>query len=73
MQEYYFSLRIPYAKCERFYLAGVNSAILISECGKRIQLPTKNLRFYIDRNGINGRFRLIIDEHNKVKSFEKMC
>ena len=72
MQEYYFTLRIPYQHCERFYVAGANSVILCADSGQRVQLPSKNLRQWVDRNGLHGRFRLLISDENKVISFEKV-
>ncbi|MFT6343143.1 MAG: hypothetical protein ACJAWQ_000188 [Paraglaciecola sp.] len=45
---------------------------MTAENGKRIQLPVQNLRPHVRPNGIKGRFRLIIDENNKIKSFEIM-
>lgn len=73
MQEYYFTLRIPYQHCERFYVPGTNSVIITADSGQRVQLPTKNLRQWVDRNGLNGRFRLIINDEKKITSFEKVC
>ena len=72
MQEYYFNLRAPYVKCEILYTAGINVVVITADSGVRVQLPTKNLRPFVDSNGINGRFRLIIDQQNKVKSFKKI-
>ncbi len=72
MQTYYFTLSLKYDLCERLYLPGINTVIMTAENGKRIQLPVQNLRAHVRPNGIKGRFRLIIDENNKIKSFEIM-
>jgi hypothetical protein len=40
--------------------------------GKRIQLPVQNLRLHVIANVIKERFRLIIDENNKIEVFEIM-
>ncbi|MDU0355186.1 DUF2835 family protein [Paraglaciecola aquimarina] len=45
---------------------------MTDESGKRIQLPVLNLRPFVSPIGIKGRFRLIVDENNKLKSFEKI-
>jgi hypothetical protein len=72
MQIYYFTLSLKYELCERLYLPGINTVVMTAENGKRIQLPVHNLRPHVNPIGIKGRFRLIIDENNKIKSFEKM-
>jgi hypothetical protein len=68
MQTFYFTLSIKYDLCERFYVPGINKVILTSDNGKRVQLPVQNLRPHVSQNGINGRFRLTVDNNNKIKS-----
>lgn len=73
MQIFYFTLSLKYELCERLYLPGVNTVVMTADNGKRIQLPVKNLRPHVSPIGIKGRFRLTIDDNNKIKSFEKMA
>jgi hypothetical protein len=73
MQTFYFTLSVKYNSCERFYIPGNSSVILTSDSGKRIQLPVKNLRPHVSPIGISGRFRLMVDNDNKIKSFEKIA
>jgi hypothetical protein len=72
MQTFNFTLSIKYELCERLYVPGIDKVIMTADNGKRVQLPVKNLRNHVNPDGINGRFRLMIDENNKVKSFEKV-
>jgi hypothetical protein len=72
MKVYFFSIEVTYAECEKLYSSSSNSAVLTADSGERVQLPIVNLRPYVDRQGLNGRFRLIIDDKNKVKSFNKI-
>ena len=72
MQTFYFTLSFKYELCERLYIPGINTVIMTADDGKRIQLPVKNLRLHVSPMGINGKFRLMIDANNKIKSFEKM-
>ncbi|WJG07655.1 DUF2835 family protein [Aliiglaciecola sp. LCG003] len=72
MKTYYFNLSASYDKCEKLYLAGSNAVVLVAENGERVQLPTVNLRPFVTRLGLIGRFRLIITAENKVHSFEKI-
>jgi hypothetical protein len=71
MQSYYFTLSLPYDRCLYLYQPGKNSVIITSDCGKRVQLPVKNIRPFIQRHGLNGRFHLVINNDNKVVSFKK--
>ena len=73
MQTYYFNLSLAYDSCERLYQPGSNTVVITAEDGKRVQLPVKNLRPFIQRHGLRGRFRLIINDENKVESFEKIA
>ncbi|MFT4995166.1 MAG: hypothetical protein ACI965_002208 [Paraglaciecola sp.] len=72
MQSYYFNLSLAYDLCVALYQPGRNTVVITAEDGKRVQLPVQNLRPFIQRHGLRGRFRLIIDDQNKVKSFEKI-
>lgn len=72
MKTFYFTLSVKYEFCERFYEPGVNTVVMTSDSGERVQLPVLNLRPHVNPIGIQGRFRLIIDEKNKIKSFEKI-
>jgi len=71
IQTFYFTLSLTYELCERLYVPGINSVVMKTDNGKRVQLPVRNLRPHVSPIGINGRFRLMIDENNKIKSFEK--
>ena len=73
MQTFYFTLSLKYELCEQLYVPGINTVVMQAEDGKRIQLPVKNLRPHVSPIGIKGRFRLMIDENNKIKSFEKIA
>ncbi|MFT5676476.1 MAG: hypothetical protein ACI808_002421 [Paraglaciecola sp.] len=72
MHSYYFTLSLSYDNCIHLYQPGKNSVVITSDCGKRVQLPVKNIRPFIERNGLNGRFRLVVNNINKVSSFEKV-
>lgn len=72
MQTYFFSLSVPYLQCEELYRTGNNAVVLTADNGTKVQIPTANLRPFIDRQGIKGRFRLVITDNKKVKSFEKI-
>jgi hypothetical protein len=72
MYTYYFSLSLNYEQCQQLYLPGNNSVVIVEEQGKRIQIPTKNLRPFVSQTGLKGRFRLLINNDKKLVSLEKM-
>ncbi|UAA37152.1 DUF2835 domain-containing protein [Paraneptunicella aestuarii] len=73
MATYFFNISLSYPECENLYQPGINSVLIRSESGERVQLPTSNLRPFVSRIGIKGRFRLVINAQNKVESFEKIA
>jgi hypothetical protein len=72
MHSYYFTLSLAYKDCERLYHPGNNSVVITDDKGKRVQLPVKNLRPFVQRDGLHGRFRLVVNGENKVNSFERV-
>jgi hypothetical protein len=44
----------------------------LADNGKRIRLPAKNLRPFVQRNGLQGRFRLLVTPENKIHSLERI-
>ncbi|MCY7293908.1 DUF2835 family protein [Alteromonas sp. a30] len=72
MATFFFSINLSYPECENLYMPGNNSVLIQSESGERVRLPSSNLRPFVTRMGIRGRFRLITDMDNKVSSFEKV-
>ncbi|GAB5382300.1 MAG: hypothetical protein Alis3KO_37590 [Aliiglaciecola sp.] len=72
MKTFYFSINATYDYCEKLYFTGNNAVIVKAESGENVQIPSLNLRPFVTRSGLNGRFRLIINEQNKVESFEKI-
>ncbi|MFQ3197440.1 MAG: hypothetical protein ACJAUL_000907 [Paraglaciecola sp.] len=72
MHCYFFNLQLSYARCETLYRPDNNSVVVVAENGKRIQLPATNLRPFVQRNGIQGRFKLLVTPTHKIHSLEKM-
>ncbi len=69
---YFFSVSVPYQLCEALYQAPGQAVVLTAENGLRVQVPTSRLRQFIGSNGVNGRFRLVVDVNNKIRSFERI-
>ena len=69
---YFFTLNEPYSSCQALYSGLVPHAVLTAENGSRVQVPAGRVRQFIDSRGLCGRFRLIITQENKIKSFERI-
>lgn len=69
---FYFSISVPYTQCEALYSPSVPHVVMVAESGVRVQVPTGRLRQFITSDGVKGRFRMIVNQHNKIKSFERM-
>lgn len=69
---FYFSISVPYTQCEALYSLSVPSVVMVAESGVRVQVPTGRLRQFITSDGVRGRFRMIVNQQNKIKSFERM-
>ncbi len=72
MRTFFFSLNASYGACEKLYLATNNAVVVRAESGESVQIPSLNLRPFVTKDGIHGRFRLMITEQNKVHSFERI-
>ena len=72
MTIYYFVLDLSPLECENLYSPGVNSVLIQAENGVKVRLPTLNLRPFVSRYGLKGRFRMVINNKNKIESFEKI-
>lgn len=73
MKTYFFDVNISYLDCEKLYQPGLPSCLMYAISGEKVKLPTANLRPFVTKTGIKGRFRLLIDNNNKLKSFEKIA
>jgi len=71
-QYYFFSLNVPYHKCQALYEGGLPNAILTAENGKRVQIPVAHLKQCINSNGLKGRFRLTVNENHKFIEFVRV-
>ncbi|GGO69477.1 DUF2835 family protein [Bowmanella pacifica] len=72
MKIYFFNLRLSYEECRPLYLGTVQNMIVRTDSGERVQLPVANLRPYVEMQGLQGRFRLMVNEQNKIHSLERV-
>lgn len=70
MNQYYFSLNIPYQTFLAHYNGAASSVMVTTDNGLRIQLPATRFRPLLSQIGLKGRFRLTIDQNNKFLKLE---
>ena len=71
MQLFYFNLSATLADCERLY-RGKHQVIITDENGVRVSVPAKHLKQFLLPTGIRGRFKLVIDDQQKIVLFEQV-
>lgn len=69
---YYFSISVPYNQCEALYSPSIPNVVMQSETGLNVQIPTSRLRQFVTSTGVSGRFRMVVNSANKIKSFERV-
>lgn len=70
---YYFNVKMSYAECESLYLGHVKYIVMTADTGERVQVPAVNVRSFIDTRGFVGRFRLSVDDSNKIQELIRIA
>jgi hypothetical protein len=70
--EYFFTINVSYQDCLRLYSGNKKHVVIIDEAGVKVSLPIHNIKPFITRVGINGRFHLTLSEHQKIKDFTQI-
>lgn len=72
MRSFEFDIALSALKTESLYQGRARYLLVESEQGLKLQLPAINFREYVTDRGINGRFRVSIDAHNKILALQKI-
>ena len=56
----------------RHYHGRAQAVIVLAEDGRRVQLPARNFRNFITKNGIHGRFEVELDDNNRLTGMAKI-
>ncbi|NDV91275.1 DUF2835 family protein [Alteromonas sp. 345S023] len=71
-QYYYFSINASYIECETLYSPHHSDVVMTAENGLKIQVPAVRLRPFVTPEGLSGRFRMTVDQNNKILAFERL-
>jgi hypothetical protein len=69
---YFFSINVPYTECEALYSGTIPNVVMLAESGVRVQVPANRLRQFVNREGVKGRFQMVVDAKHKIKSFTRI-
>ncbi|GBL02852.1 DUF2835 family protein [Glaciecola sp. KUL10] len=73
LTHYLFSVNMPYSECESLYLGQVKHVVVTADTGERIQVPSINVRKFVDTRGLVGRFRLTVDDKHKIQALVRIA
>lgn len=72
MRRFDFSMALSPLKTEAVYRGHARYLLVESDEGLKLQLPATNFRAYVTDRGINGRFRVCIDDNNHVLELNRI-
>jgi len=72
MKIHFFLLKINRDEWLRYYRGEARTVMITSLQGLRISLPAIHFRAHTTENGIQGLFRLTLDQNNKFIRLERL-
>ena len=72
MRRFEFTMSLSAERVRRIYQGAANSILVQSDDGLRLQLPAANFRAYVTSDGIRGRFRIAVDESNRIVELRRL-
>ena len=67
-----FSLDISSEDYLRYYRGSAHSVVVRAEDGRKVRFPASNLRPFVTREGVHGRFELLLDEENRLQELRRL-
>ncbi|MDO6543953.1 DUF2835 domain-containing protein [Photobacterium sanguinicancri] len=72
MKSYTFSVNISYQSYLHHYSGVASSVVVITDNGLRLQLPASRFRPFLSQLGVKGRFRVNVNQQNKIDGIEQI-
>nr|WP_086938602.1 DUF2835 family protein [Thaumasiovibrio occultus] len=66
MRTFTFHLAIDYQTYLNVYAGSAKTILVQSDQGLRLQLPANRFQSFVSHNGLRGRFKVIINQDNKI-------
>ena len=68
-----FTLQLTYDKYLKVYQGAAKNVSVIADDGRRIAFPARNIQSFLNKDGINGYFEMILTAENKFVSIKKLA
>lgn len=72
MNEIRFRIAISAQEYLRYYQGTADSVQITTSDGRLIRFPANALQKFVDRSGVNGSFRIVFDQNNKLVSVDRI-
>ncbi len=72
MRSFIFRVNITYQIFLQHYSGAASSVVVMTENGLKLQLPAVRLRPFLTQMGVKGRFKVAVDENNKLTTLTKL-
>lgn len=71
-RELYFTAKLSAEEVLGIYNGSIQKVIVLSESGLRIELNAMHFRAFTSSSGISGRFKILLDENNRMLSLTRV-
>ena len=68
-----FTIQLSYDKYLKVYQGAAKNVSVIADDGRRIAFPARNIQSFLNKDGINGYFEMILTAENKFVSIKKLA
>lgn len=67
-----FTLSIPAEEYLSYYKGSARWVQVISSDGRRVRFPASALRPFVDEDGVDGTFEMMVDENHKLVKLRRL-
>jgi len=72
MRNFEFTMALSAQKTRAIYAGQARFILVETDQGMKLQLPAANFLDYVGADGIQGRFRVGIDDDNKILTLQRL-
>jgi len=72
MREYRFRIALSAERYLAYYQGVARGVVVTADDGTRVEFPAHELRPFVTRDGVYGRFVLRVDADNKLQSLRRL-
>ncbi|MGR5149698.1 DUF2835 domain-containing protein [Photobacterium alginatilyticum] len=72
MKSYTFSVYISYQSYQNHYSGAASTVVVVTDNGLKLQLPASRFRPFLSQLGVKGRFRITVNNQNRLDTLEQI-